>query len=244
MDMNDRSTGEQASKVADAARAARDAAKDRLRDVGAQVRQQAEQVVGQVKESAADAAQQLRERGESAVSQQKDRIADQISGFSEAFRQAANTLNEHQQEPIGRTLNGVAQQIDSLAGFLRDRSATDLINEVSGVIRRRPEVAIGVAFVAGLAFARFLKASQRHSEYGSNLYANEGANVGRGFNESMSSGDQTWRDTGESFHLRGGLDHVEPSEADNIDIVTDFADEHRGLENPTPGQPDKLGGSI
>lgn len=153
-------TRQQTQEVAHAAREA-------AQQAGGRVREGAKATVAEMKGRAADAGSELRARGEAYFGEQKSRAADEASHLSEAVRCAAERLHEEQDEHLAGYADSLAQQIDRVSDYLRERDMRDLLNDAQAFARRRPEVVLGGMFVAGLVAARFLKASSEAQETGS-----------------------------------------------------------------------------
>ena len=122
----------------------------------------------QLKEQAGETTRRLKEQGRSIVAQQKDRVADEVSHFAAAAHEAANKLEQEDDRNVARYLHSAADQLDGVVHYLRDSDTGRVMDDLSRMARRRPEVFFGGMFIAGMAVARFLKASgrprYRHSE--------------------------------------------------------------------------------
>lgn len=95
------------------------------------------------------------------MNQQKSKIASELHAYSDAARRAAGRLDEEGDDNLAHYLRAAADRVDSFGSHLRDSKLGNLVNEVENVARRQPEVFFGAMFVAGLAIARFAKASRR-----------------------------------------------------------------------------------
>ena len=105
-------------------------------------------------------AEQARDRVEDLVVRQKDGMVDSLGSVAEALRQTALTLEEGNLDAnFGRYAARAARQVDRLSNYLRDSDLRDLARDTADFARRRPELFLGGAFVAGLVLARFLKSS-------------------------------------------------------------------------------------
>jgi hypothetical protein len=134
---------EAASKTADAAR-----------DATERVRHTAAQVAGQA-----------REYGTKLVEDQKRRAGDGLQTFVDAIRGAADRLHRGNDHNLAAYADAAAEQIDRAASYLRERPINELAGDLRNASRRRPEWVVGGMFIAGLAMARFLKASSPNREY-------------------------------------------------------------------------------
>jgi F0F1-type ATP synthase membrane subunit b/b' len=146
-----------AGGVREKAGAAASQAGEKLREVSRQAKDQA-------LERARDTTAQAKERASTAITQQKDRIADEVGVISQALHRAADTLDENSDQAVGRYVHKAADLVDSCANWLRHKDATDMLRGCGNFTRRHPEVVLGGMFLAGVALARFLKASERNRD--------------------------------------------------------------------------------
>ena len=131
---------------------------------GEKIRDASRQAKDQALERARQASAQAQERASTAIAQQKDRIADEVGVISQALHRAADTLDENDDQAAGRYVHQAADMVDSCANWLRHKNTGDMVRGCSNFTRRHPEVVLGGLFLAGVAFARFMKASDRHRE--------------------------------------------------------------------------------
>ena len=101
----------------------------------------------------------VRDAASAQVSTQKDRATDTLGTLASAVRQSTQTLRDQQQDTIAQYVERAADQIDRFSATLRNRDLSQLMADAQGFARRQPAVFIGVAFVAGVLAARFLKSS-------------------------------------------------------------------------------------
>jgi hypothetical protein len=154
-----------------------------------QVRQAKDKVVDQARSTFRDA----RDRAGSTLSQGRERAAEQIGGYSSAFRRTSETLRQEDQARFADVADNVASQIDRVADYLRRSDGRAMTRDLEGLARRQPALVFAGAFVLGLAAARFLKSST--PRYGSDLDEAEGyervypggepAGLGSGFEEDV-----------------------------------------------------------
>lgn len=124
-----------------------------------QVKQGARELKNQVGQQAAEAARQLREKGQSLIGEQKTRAASTLEGLSRAIHDAGSRLDREEDRTIAGYVHGAADQVQVLAGYLKDKPVENLYQDACDLARRRPEVFVGGMFVAGLLLARFAKSS-------------------------------------------------------------------------------------
>jgi hypothetical protein len=131
-------------------------ATEKLREVGRQAKDQ-------VLATACQTTSQAKEKATTAIADQKNRLADQVSGIGQALHRAAETLDQSNDQ-AGSYVHQAADTVDSVANWLRHKDAGDMVRGCGDFTRRHPEVVLGGLFLAGVALARFLKASERSRE--------------------------------------------------------------------------------
>ena len=132
----------------------------------------AEQVADRVKQQAKEAGDKIKERSRGFLNEQKGRVAVEIKTYSEAARRAADRLEGESDTNLSQYVSTAADRLDRLGSRIQERDLGDLVDDVEDIARRRPEIFFGGMFVAGLAVARFLKASKQRrqrDQYGSTL---------------------------------------------------------------------------
>lgn len=151
-----------ASEAGHQAKATASQASERLRET-------ARSAAAQAKQRAVETGEQLRSEGEAYLQQHKARAADEVSHVSAAIRSAAERLRDEDDTSIAGWAETLADQIDGVSDYVRDADLGEVMRDVQGFARRRPELVAGGLFVAGLVLARVLKASsesQRHEGRG------------------------------------------------------------------------------
>jgi gas vesicle protein len=135
----------------------------KAREVKEAAARKATETYEQAKSGAADLARQASEYLHQATQSQKGVLAGKVDEYRDAARAASEKLKEEQHGPVAERVERIAGQLDRLSGYLRNTEPAALLEDVEDFARRRPEVVLGTMFVAGLAAARFLKASKRRS---------------------------------------------------------------------------------
>lgn len=107
------------------------------------------------------AAVKAKEEGHNIMLNQKQRVASELRAYSEAARRAAGRLEGESDLHLSRYVNGAAERLESLSRQVEERDLGEIWDDLESMARRRPEIYFGGMFVAGLAVARFLKASRR-----------------------------------------------------------------------------------
>jgi len=140
---------------------AKQKAGEALRQTGDSIREAGRQTKDQIVESTRRTSAQVQERASAVLADQKSRAADEVGVVGQALHRAADSLDENDQM-MGRYVHQAADMVDSCADWLRDKSASEMVRGCGDFTRRHPEVVLGGLFLAGIAVARFLKASDRN----------------------------------------------------------------------------------
>lgn len=125
-----------------------------------------------MKESGRKVADKAREAGEKAKTkgrqkayglfgEGKQQAASSLENTAQAFYRIGDQFRKNDQEGIGQYAERASAQIQGFSDYLSEREPDAILRDVQDAARRRPWIAIGGAFIAGLATARFLKASKR-----------------------------------------------------------------------------------
>lgn len=117
-----------------------DAAKAKLGEIGAPVKDKAIEV----------------------ASQQKDAGAEQLQTASRAIHGAAREL-ESSMPQIAGYVHDVGSQLENFASDIRGGSIEELMNKLGTLSKDQPALVFGGAILAGFALSRFLKSSAQNS---------------------------------------------------------------------------------
>jgi ElaB/YqjD/DUF883 family membrane-anchored ribosome-binding protein len=117
-------------------------------------------------------ASELREQGSARLRDQFDqrssRAGSQMRSLAKALRRSGDELGSDGTGGTATQLTGkAADRIERLGGYLEQRSGDELMRDIETFARRRPWMLAGVGMLAGLAGARFMKATseERSGEY-------------------------------------------------------------------------------
>lgn len=124
----------------------------------------AAEVGDRVKQQAKQAADKIKERSCGFLDEQKGRVAVEIQTYSAAARRAAERLEGESDTNLSQYVSTAADRLDQLGSRIQERDLGELVDDVEDIARRRPEIFFGGMFVAGLAVARFLKASKQRRQ--------------------------------------------------------------------------------
>jgi ElaB/YqjD/DUF883 family membrane-anchored ribosome-binding protein len=99
------------------------------------------------------------------VDHRKDNVAQSVSDLAHSLRESTTSFNDRPN--IRAFVDSAAEGLDQLADSIRERSFTDIFNDVEDVMRERPAVVAAVSVAVGFLTARFIKSSaegMRHSQ--------------------------------------------------------------------------------
>jgi hypothetical protein len=114
----------------------------------------------QARTQGADLAGRAQHQVSAMMSDQKNRAAERLGSLAGALRDVADKLGREEiGRGVGQYARRAADQVDSMSSYLRGAELEEVMRDTGQFARRRPEVFIGGAFLAGLLAARFLKAS-------------------------------------------------------------------------------------
>jgi ElaB/YqjD/DUF883 family membrane-anchored ribosome-binding protein len=133
------------------------------------------QASAQVQETASTAqekAAELKEQGKTKLGetfdQRRNEAGVQAQKIAQALRRSGEQLStEGNGQQVAGLVEGAADQIERLGGYLERTSGVELVRDVEDFARRRPWIVAGAGLVAGLASSRFLKASSERRYAGS-----------------------------------------------------------------------------
>lgn len=126
----------------------------------AQIREVKDQVVDQAKTSF----RQARDSATSSLNDSRQQAADKIGGLAGAVRSTSEHLRSENQAGVANLTDSLADQVERVSTYLRDRDLGAFRDDIEAFARRQPAVAVGVALALGVLGARFLKSSRRTGE--------------------------------------------------------------------------------
>jgi hypothetical protein len=121
-------------------------AKDTARDVAEQVKQTASSSASKFKESAADMAARRRVQ-----------TAEEVGRFGESLHKTAKSMEEEDPN-IAYYAHRLADRLDHVAEYVRNRDLGALKEDMANLARRHPVAVLGGLFVAGLVIGNLVKA--------------------------------------------------------------------------------------
>jgi hypothetical protein len=136
-------------------------AQDEIEKLKDTARKQGGAVVEEIKTLAQSAVKEVQETGGDFVHEQKEKLAQKVAKYGEALHAASERLRSEEGNVLANAAQKAADQLERVSSYLHEKEPVDFLEDVEAFTRRRPEVVFGGLFVAGLAAARFFKASRR-----------------------------------------------------------------------------------
>ena len=99
---------------------------------------------------------QLRDKAMSAADQQKHGVASRLEDVAQAVHRSGEQLRG-QQDWAAEAIQRGADELQSIAGRLRNADARELLNQLRGFADRQPAMFAAASLVAGLALGRLVK---------------------------------------------------------------------------------------
>jgi|SRR4051812_22793968 ElaB/YqjD/DUF883 family membrane-anchored ribosome-binding protein len=147
-------------------------------------------------QSAASTAQEkageLREQGSARLRDQFDQRSNQagsqVRSLAEAIRRGGNDMRSEGNGSAAQLTGQAADRIEQLGSYLEQKHGDELMRDIETFARRRPWMLAGVGMLAGVAAARFVKASseQRYGDYRRTSQQHSPAGQGTGVALSLS----------------------------------------------------------
>jgi hypothetical protein len=128
-------------------------------------------VTDTVRERAGETVHEARTRGreaaESQVDQRSTQAGETLHGVADQARDVSGTLRDQGNDTVARIVDQAAGYTERAADYLRNTSASTILDDVEGVARRQPWAVAGGALLVGFAAARVLTASRDRGRNGS-----------------------------------------------------------------------------
>ena len=120
---------------------------------------------------AQDKASELREQGSARLQDQFDKrstkAGSQVRSLAVALRRSGNELSNEGNGDVSQLTTQAADRLERVGSYLEQKSGDELMHDIETFARRRPWMLAGFGMLAGVAMARFVKASseQRYGDY-------------------------------------------------------------------------------
>lgn len=142
--------------------------KDRATDVAGAVGRGTREATQQLTQTVAEMTQEItstiKEEAERLFDEQKGKAAAKVARYGKAIHQGAHALRAVKAEGLAEYVDSAADGVEGLTDYLEERTLAQVIEDTADVARRHPGITFGGMFLAGLAAARFLKASASRDE--------------------------------------------------------------------------------
>src|SRR5215208_2693952 len=121
--------------------------------------------------AAQDKASELREQSSARLRDQFDQrstqAGSQVRSLAKALRHSGDELGNEGNRNASQLTTQAADRLERVGSYLEEKSGDELMREIETFARRRPWMLAGIGMVAGVAAARFMKASseQRYGDY-------------------------------------------------------------------------------
>lgn len=140
---------------------ATDAGDESRAGVGTGARAQIREVKDKVVDQAKTSFRQAKDSAGTSLNESRTQAADKIGDIANAVRSTSEHLRSENQAGVANLTDSLAEQVQRVSSYLRDRDMGDVRADLENFARRQPAVAVGVALALGMLGARFLKSSQR-----------------------------------------------------------------------------------
>lgn len=140
------------------ARKVKRAAGDAYEDASETVRDYAEQARSQASDMASALADTAGSIARDAIESRKVAGAAEVGGIASAVRRVADDM-QHQSPHTARYVRQAAASIDGVSQNLRDKSVSEIVDEVARYAGRQPVTFFAGAVIAGIALSRFFKSA-------------------------------------------------------------------------------------
>ena len=137
----------------------------KAKETTSQMKEQARSTAQNLKRQGREKAHEIQERGSAFAEGRKSEFAQKISGCGAAVRRAADKLRDENDPNIAQYADMIADRFENVGNYIETRDFGSIYRDVEGFARRRPEILFGGMFVAGLAIARFFKASNERNDF-------------------------------------------------------------------------------
>lgn len=121
-------------------------------------------VTDKVRERAGDTVHEATSRGREAaegqVEQRSNQAGEGLHDVADQARDVSGTLRDQGNDTIARVVDQAAGYTERAADYLRNTSASTILDDVEDVARRQPWAVAGGALLLGFAAARVLTASR------------------------------------------------------------------------------------
>jgi len=172
----------------DAFRNMRRSTSNLAQEIGSATRTTTKELIDQVSKVSGAVSETVKDEAQRLLDEQRDTAAAKVTGMAKITRQAAHGLRAVRLDNVAEMADSAAKQAQFIADYVKESDVTQVLEDAEDLVRRHRALVTGGLFVAGLALARFLKASAEDEPNGT---ARRGQRQGRRDNDEdeVSSGD-------------------------------------------------------
>jgi len=140
-------------------------------DVVGRLRESTRETAGQAKEKVAEMTRaitgSLKEEAERLFDEQKEKASGKVGRVGKSLNQAAHALRAVKADAVAEYVDTAAERVQGFSDYIEERNLAQVLEDAGELARRNPGLVVGGMFLAGLAAARFLKASTPEGGNGS-----------------------------------------------------------------------------
>jgi len=125
------------------------------------VQEKAQEVAGQAQEKAQEAGAKAQDKLREQVDQRSTEAGERVTGTAGDLRSVGEELRRQGKETPAKLADQAAERTEQLGSYLSGSDADTLLTDLEEFGRRRPWAVLAGGVVAGIAAARFLKASSQ-----------------------------------------------------------------------------------
>ena len=137
-------------------------AQEAMQEAAGHAQEKAQEAAGMAQEKAQEAAGKARGMVREQVDQRSSKAGEQVSGTAEDLRTVGEELRKQGKETPAKFADQAAERTERIGSYLSESDADKLLSDIEDFGRRRPWAVLAGGLVAGMAAARFLKASSQN----------------------------------------------------------------------------------
>ncbi|MBJ7596899.1 MAG: hypothetical protein DLM67_06900 [Candidatus Nephthysia bennettiae] len=134
-------------------------AQQAVQEKGQQAKEQVQQATSSAKEQLQQATSSAQDKMRQQVDTRSTEAGHQVDSVAEAMRKASEHLSGQGNDLPAKAAEQVAQRAEQLGQYLRESDADKILGDLEDFARKQPLIVAAVGLAAGIAAARFLKAS-------------------------------------------------------------------------------------
>jgi hypothetical protein len=136
-------------------------AQEAIQEAAGQAQEKAQEAAGMAQEKAHEAAGRARGMVHEQIDERSTNAGEQVSGTAEDLRTVGEELRKQGKETPAKFAEQAAERTERVGSYLSEADADKLLSDIEDFGRRRPWAVLAGGLVAGMAAARFLKASSQ-----------------------------------------------------------------------------------